>query len=66
MDKAWLNRKVPADHYRHARPQYLRAPERAHVVAAPAESANDADEQAVAARQETNRRTAVVTRSPAL
>jgi cytochrome b subunit of formate dehydrogenase len=25
MDRAWLNGKVPADHYRHSRPEYLRA-----------------------------------------
>jgi cytochrome b subunit of formate dehydrogenase len=29
MDKAWLNGKVSADHYRHTRPQYLQALERA-------------------------------------
>ena len=28
MDLAWLNGKVPADHYRRARPQYFRALER--------------------------------------
>jgi hypothetical protein len=25
MDTAWLDGKVPADHYRHSRPDYLRA-----------------------------------------
>ena len=29
MDTAWLNGKVPADHYRHSRPAYYRALERA-------------------------------------
>jgi len=32
MDTAWLNGKVPADHYRHSRPEYYRALERAHLV----------------------------------
>jgi formate dehydrogenase gamma subunit len=32
MDTAWINGKVPADHYRHSRPEYLRALERAHLV----------------------------------
>jgi len=32
MDTAWLNGKVPADHYRHSRPAYYRALERAHLV----------------------------------
>jgi hypothetical protein len=35
MDTAWLNGKVPADHYRHSRPEYLRALERAHLVELP-------------------------------
>ena len=32
MDTAWLDGKVPADHYRHSRPEYYRALERAHLV----------------------------------
>ncbi len=32
MDTAWLNGKVPADHYRHARPIYYRALQRARLV----------------------------------
>jgi formate dehydrogenase gamma subunit len=32
MDTAWLNGKVPADHYRHSRPAYYRALQRAHLV----------------------------------
>jgi formate dehydrogenase gamma subunit len=36
MDTAWLNGKVPADHYRHSRPEYLRALERAGLVELPA------------------------------
>ena len=35
MDTAWLNGKVPADHYRHSRPEYFRALERAHLVELP-------------------------------
>jgi formate dehydrogenase gamma subunit len=40
MDTAWLNGKVPADHYRHARPAYYRALERAHLIELPKEPAN--------------------------
>lgn len=32
MDMAWLNGKVPADHYRHSRPEYYRALERADLI----------------------------------
>jgi formate dehydrogenase gamma subunit len=32
MDTAWLDGKIPADHYRHSRPGYLRALERAGLV----------------------------------
>jgi cytochrome b subunit of formate dehydrogenase len=38
MDTAWINGKVPADHYRHSRPAYLRALERAHLIEHPAAS----------------------------
>jgi hypothetical protein len=41
MDTAWLNGKVPADHYRHSRPAYYRALQQAHLIepsAEPAES----------------------------
>ena len=48
MDTAWLDGKVPADHYRHSRPEYLRALERAHLVEPQTEPANEVDEQAVA------------------
>ena len=44
MDTAWINGKVPADHYRHSRPEYLRALERAHLVELPSDPA-DAEEQ---------------------
>ena len=40
MDTAWLNGKVPADHYRHSRPEYLRALERAHLVEMPTDPAD--------------------------
>ncbi len=49
MDTAWLNGKVPADHYRHSRPEYYRALERAHLVERPAESAVDGPDQDPAA-----------------
>jgi len=40
MDTAWLNGKIPADHYRHARPEYFRTLKRAGLVELP----NDHDE----------------------
>jgi len=42
MDTAWLNGKVPADHYRHSRPEYLVALERAKLVESP-ESDEESD-----------------------
>ena len=44
MDTAWINGKVPADHYRHSRPAYLRALERAHSVELPSDPAEFEDE----------------------
>jgi len=35
MDTAWLNGKIPADHYRHARPEYFRTLKRAGLVELP-------------------------------
>ncbi len=35
MDTAWLDGKVPADHYRHSRPEYYRALERADLIEQP-------------------------------
>jgi hypothetical protein len=32
MDTAWLDGKISADHYRHSRPSYLRALERAGLM----------------------------------
>ncbi len=37
MDTAWIDGRVPADHYRHSRPAYFRALERAHLIRLPAE-----------------------------
>ena len=45
MDTAWIDGKVPADHYRHSRPEYLRALERAHLVELPTDPADYDDEQ---------------------
>ncbi len=45
MDTAWLDGKVPADHYRHSRPEYYRALERAHLIEPPTEPVDCADEQ---------------------
>ena len=35
MDTAWVNGKIPADHYRHSRPEYFRMLERAGLVELP-------------------------------
>jgi hypothetical protein len=45
MDTAWINGKVPADHYRHSRPEYFRTLERAHLVELPTDPADYDDEQ---------------------
>ncbi len=45
MDTAWLNGKIPADHYRHSRPEYYRALERAHLVKLPTDPEDYEDEQ---------------------
>jgi cytochrome b subunit of formate dehydrogenase len=45
MDTAWIDGKVPADHYRHSRPEYLRALERAGLVELPTDPADYEDEQ---------------------
>ena len=44
MDTAWFNGKIPADHYRHSRPEYLRALERAGLVELPTEPSGYRDE----------------------
>jgi formate dehydrogenase gamma subunit len=43
MDTAWLNGKVSADHYRHARPEYLRALEKAELVESAREPQSSAE-----------------------
>jgi formate dehydrogenase gamma subunit len=40
MDLAWLTGKAPADHYRHTRPEYFRALERAGLSESPGDSAD--------------------------
>ncbi len=54
MDTAWLNGKASADHYRHSRPEYLRALERAHLVELPEEPSDYDDEQGSAETQSPN------------
>jgi cytochrome b subunit of formate dehydrogenase len=48
MDTAWLNGKVPADHYRHSRPEYFRALERAHLVELATEPVDSVEEHEAA------------------
>jgi len=48
MDTAWIDGKVPADHYRHSRPEYYRALERAHLIELPTEPADYRDERGAA------------------
>jgi cytochrome b subunit of formate dehydrogenase len=45
MDTAWLNGKVPADHFRHTRPAYYRALQRAHLIKLPTEPEGYQDEE---------------------
>lgn len=49
MDTAWVDGKVPADHYRHSRPAYFRALERAEQAEAAAAAAKRGKDEAVAA-----------------
>jgi len=44
MDTAWINGKIPADHYRHSRPEYFRTLERAGLVELPSEPSDFLDE----------------------
>lgn len=46
MDLAWLNGKVPADHYRHARPQYLGTLEEGSFTDASADPGEASKDQA--------------------
>jgi cytochrome b subunit of formate dehydrogenase len=48
MDTAWLDGKVPADHYRYSRPEYYRALERAHMIEHPDKPAEFHDEHEAA------------------
>jgi formate dehydrogenase gamma subunit len=45
MDTAFIDGKVPAEHYRHARPEYYRALQRAHLIEEPTNPAEFKDEQ---------------------
>jgi cytochrome b subunit of formate dehydrogenase len=45
MDTAWIDGKVPADHYRHSRPAYYRALERAHLIELPQQSSEYSEEE---------------------
>ena len=51
MDTAWLNGKIPADHYRHTRPGYYRELGRAGLLETPEEPDADAS-QPEAARED--------------
>jgi formate dehydrogenase gamma subunit len=44
MDTAWLDGKVPADHYRHARPEYYRALQRAGLIEEPSDPSEYRDD----------------------
>lgn len=55
MDTAWVDGKVPADHYRHSRPAYLRAllqSEYAETVAKAAKDKEKKDQEAAASKAE--------------
>jgi formate dehydrogenase gamma subunit len=59
MDTAWIDGKVPADHYRHSRPAYYRALQQAHLIEPPTEPAGAelAHETPAAAVETTNTKT---------
>jgi formate dehydrogenase gamma subunit len=44
MDTAWIDGKVPADHYRYSRPEYYRALQRAHLIEEPSDPAEFQDD----------------------
>ncbi|MGO8986106.1 MAG: cytochrome c3 family protein [Terriglobales bacterium] len=48
MDTAFIDGKVPAEHYRHARPEYYRALQRAHMIEDPSEPAEYRDKDGAA------------------
>jgi len=48
MDTAWIDGKVPADHYRHSRPEYYRALERAQGVELPAKPGDSGENEKAA------------------
>ncbi len=55
MDTAWVDGKVPADHYRHSRPAYLRALLQSEYAEAMAKAAKDRekkDQEAAASKAE--------------
>jgi hypothetical protein len=41
MDTAWLDGKIPVDHYRHTRPAYFRQLERAGLITTPEKDADE-------------------------
>jgi cytochrome b subunit of formate dehydrogenase len=47
LDTAFIDGKVPADHYRHSRPEYYRALERAHLIELPSEPSDYREEDGV-------------------
>ncbi|HVI10772.1 MAG TPA: hypothetical protein VND65_20955, partial [Candidatus Binatia bacterium] len=54
MDTAWLDGKVPADHYRHSRPEYYRALQRAGLIEVSAEQVrSEKQEEEFEASEET-------------
>jgi cytochrome b subunit of formate dehydrogenase len=45
MDTAWIDGKVPADHYRYARPEYYRALQRAGMIEEPSNPSDYRDDE---------------------
>ncbi len=45
MDTAWIDGKTQADHYRHSRPEYFRALERAHLIEMPGGPSGEENER---------------------
>ena len=55
MDTAWIDGKVPAEHYRHSRPEYYRALERAHMIELPIDPAAYRDEHGASDTESDNK-----------
>ena len=64
MDTAWLDGKVPADHYRHSRPAYLEALKRAGLVARANDESSEETKPQPAAKPEAPQKSSPTRENP--